>query len=237
MSSRALIPWLAACAIFATAIVLELGPTESDAPAVAAAEPRAQAAPPKRVPPPPLEELVATAVARPLFSTTRRPAEKASPTSTSDPDLSDIRLTGIVMDAGRHVAIFAVAGARPVARSEGENLKEWRLDSISAREVSLSGPGGSRTLAPKIDPNLVRAAPPVLPGAATAGRGPQALAQPVPVAGRPPNAPAQPLPMPAAAHPGPAATLQPRAGVNLPGARPPNLPIQPQSRGVSRPQQ
>src|SRR3954467_8483772 len=152
MSSRALIPWLAACAIFATAIVLELGPTESDAPAVAAAEPRAQAAPPKRVPPPPLEELVAAAVARPLFSTTRRPAEKAAPTSTSGPDLSDIRLAGIVMEAGRHVAIFAIAGARPVARSEGENLKEWRLGNNSARGGWLGGPGGARTPAAKNAP-------------------------------------------------------------------------------------
>src|SRR3954469_11206989 len=143
MTNRAHIPLLTGCAIFGAVIAVELAPAESEIPTVAVVEPRAVAATPKRLPPPPLDELVAAAVARPLFSATRRPAEKASPTSTSDPDLSDIRLTGIVMEAGRHVAIFAIAGARPVARSEGENLKEWRLDSISAGGGSLGGRGGA----------------------------------------------------------------------------------------------
>src|SRR5438270_253194 len=161
MSSPTLTLLLAGCVIFGAAIVFELGPAESEAPVIAAAEPRVQ--------PPPVDELVATAAARPLFSPTRRPVERASPSSASEPDMSDIRLTGIVVGPDRHLAIFAVAGAKPVVRAEGESLKEWRLDSISPTEVSLTGPGGSRTLAPKTDPNLVRPAPPAFPVAAAAG--------------------------------------------------------------------
>jgi hypothetical protein len=234
MIGRALVSLLAGCAIFAAVIVLELGPAESEAPAVAAAEPRAQAAAPKRVQPPPVEELVAAAAARPLFSVTRRPAEKAAPTSAGTPELSDIRLTGIVIEPDRHLAIFAVAGAKPLVRSEGESLKEWRLDSISPSEVSLSGPGGSRPLAPKTDPNLVRPGPAALPGAAAAagqagGRAgqPPAMVQPMPVPGRPP------IPVAAPAQPAPAATLQPRPAVSPPGGRPP-IPLRPP--GATRPQ-
>jgi hypothetical protein len=239
MSGRALVPLLAGCVVFGSIVVLELGPTDSDAPTVAA-EPRAQGAPPRRVQPAPVEELVATAVARPLFSPSRRPAEKAGPTSAGDSELSDIRLAGIVMEPDRRLAIFAVAGAKPVVRSEGESLKEWRLDSISPGEVSLSGPAGSRTLALKIDPNLVRPAPAALPGAAAAtGRAgqpaaaqPAAVAQSMPMPGRPP------IPMPAAAQPAPAAMLQPRPLPTPPAVRAPNLfptPLRPP--GGTRPQQ
>jgi len=240
MSSPTLTLLLAGCVIFGAAIVYELGPAESEAPVVAAAEPQAQAAPSKRVQPPPIEELVATAVARPLFSPTRRPAERASPSNVSDPDMSDIRLTGIVLEPNRHLAIFAVAGAKPVVRAEGESLKEWRLDSISPTEVSLTGPGGSRTLAPKTDPNLVRPGPPAFPGPAAAGRAAQpGVAQPAPAAGRPPNAQVQPGAVPSVPQAAPIATLQPRPMPvpNPLAARPPNLVPNPPRPPGTRPQQ
>ena len=240
MSSRSVIPLLAGCVIFGAAILFELGPADSEAPILAAAEPRAQVAPPKRPQPPPVEELVATAVARPLFSPTRRPAERASPTTASDSDISDIRLTGIVMEPDRHLAIFAVAGAKPVVRAEGESLKEWRLDSISPTEVSLSGPAGSRTLAPKTDPNLVRPGPPVFPGPAAAGRpGQPAVAQPAPGTGRSPNPQVQPGAPPSAPQTAPVATLQPRP-MPVPNpllARPANLVPTPPRPPGTRPQQ
>ena len=240
MSSRAVIPLLAGCVIFGAAILFELGPAGSEAPIIAAAEPRAQATPRKPVQPPPTEELVATAVARPLFSPTRRPAERASPTTASDSDISDIRLTGIVMQPDRHLAIFAVAGAKPVVRAEGESLKEWRLESISPTEVSLSGPGGSRTLAPRTDPNLVRPGPPAFPGPAAAGRAAQpGAAQPAPGAGRPPNAQVQPGALLSGPQAAPTAMLQPRPMPvpNPLAARPSNpVPIPPRPPGT-RPQQ
>src|SRR4029077_9326774 len=206
MIERALIPLLAGCVIFAAAIVVELGSGESDEPAVALPAARAQAVTSPRTPPTAVEELVATSIARPLFNATRRPVEKASPTGAPDPELPDVRLSGIVVEPNRHLAIFAVSGGKPLVRSEGESLKDWRLDSIGPNEVSLSGPGGLRTLAPKTDPNLVRPAPAV--AAAPAGAPghparPAAIAQPTPPAGRPPAiAAAAPPPAPARAAPG-----------------------------------
>ncbi len=44
--------------------------------------------------------------------------------------------------------------------TEGETVSGWRVDSITPREVSLSGPGGTKTLQPKIDPNLTPSATP-----------------------------------------------------------------------------
>ena len=99
---------------------------------------------------------VATSLARPLFSPTRRPREAAKSVGATDPELSDVRLAGIVIQPDRRLAIFAVAGAKPRTLLLGEALNGWKIDSISPEEVALSGPGGTRTLQPKIDTKLVR---------------------------------------------------------------------------------
>jgi hypothetical protein len=70
-----------------------------------------------------------------------------------------MRLTGIVTEPD-HVAIFAMNGAKPLRVSEGEAASGWRIESIAPQEVSLSGPGGTKTLEPKPDPNLVQQPPP-----------------------------------------------------------------------------
>jgi hypothetical protein len=127
-----------------------------------------------------------------------------------DLDLAEVRLTGIVMEADRHIAIFAISGAKPMVRSEGETMKDWRLDTITLQEVVLSGPGGTRTLQPKTDASLVRRAPAPPPAAARPGPNPPA-AQP----GGPAIAPRQP--------PG-AAPLKPAL---VPGVRPPGTPPPP----------
>lgn len=232
MIERALIALLACCAIFGAAIVAELGSADSEAPALAMPAAPAQPSPQPRAQAPAVEDLVATAVARPLFSAARRPAEKASAAS-ADPELPDVRLTGIVMEADRHLAIFAVSGGKPLVRAEGESLKEWRLDSVSPTEVSLSGPGGLRTLTPKTDPNLVRPAPPVLPGPGAApgqAARPAAVAQPVPSPARPPIAPAVQPAMVGATPPRPAAGLLPSRAPNPPAIppRPVNVTRAPQ---------
>jgi general secretion pathway protein N len=74
-----------------------------------------------------------------------------------------MRLTGIVTEPDHHLAIFAVNGAKPLRVTEGEAVSGWRIESITPREVSLSGPGGTKTLEPKLDPNLVQQAPPAPP--------------------------------------------------------------------------
>ncbi len=134
-----------------------------------------------------LEELLATVLGRPLFSSSRRPPEVAANDGGGTPDLADTRLTGIVTEPGHSFAIFAVNGAKPLKLTEGEDVNGWRIESITPREVALSGPGGATTLAPKFDPNL--AVPPSGPaGAAAAVRPP---IPPSPVAA-PPTRPGVP---------------------------------------------
>ena len=112
---------------------------------------------------PPSEAIVAEILARPLFSATRRPPAK-SEGATGDSGLADTRLAGIVTTPGRRFAIFAPNGAKPLIVNEGDTISGWHIDRITPREVSLTGPTGTKTLQPKIDPTLVPPAPP--PGAA-----------------------------------------------------------------------
>ena len=131
------------------------------------------------------EELVATILARPLFSSTRRPPENASAGPAADGDLADARLTGIVTEPGRRIAIFAVSGGKPLKVAEGDEVSGWRIDSITPREISLTGPSGTKTLQPKLDPNLVVPQAPVVN---PAGRLPIPAAQgraPAPAGGQP----------------------------------------------------
>src|ERR1700724_2588868 len=142
-----------------------------------------------------MDELVATTLSRPLFSATRRPSERAAPDRAADPELTNVRLTGIVVEPDRRTAIFAVQGAKPLVRSEGETVNDWHLDSIAPHEVTVTGPAGTTTLELKNDPNLVRPAPP---------------AQPAPQA-----KPVQPAPATSAARPG-VPPVQPAAAGNRP---------------------
>jgi hypothetical protein len=140
---------------------------------------------------PAINQLTSAILARPLFSPTRRPAEAAAADHSETP-LSDMRLTGILITPDQHLAIFAPAGGKPLVRSEGEMISDWRIESIADQSVSLTGPTGATTLEPKADPNLIRiqaakpaAAPPPQPAAAAAN------SQPAPAA----NAPVRPPPI------------------------------------------
>jgi hypothetical protein len=84
------------------------------------------------------------------------------PSSADDANspLRDVRLMGVVIGPDLRIAIFAVSGTNPLVLSEGETLKDWRLDRISPGKVLLSGPAGTIKLEPKPDANLVR--PPLL---------------------------------------------------------------------------
>jgi hypothetical protein len=99
----------------------------------------------------PIDQLVATALARPLFSTTRRPSQQAAGNSVTDPALTDTRLAGIVTAPGHRLAVFVVTGAKPLALTEGQTISGWYIDSIAPRQVSLSGPGRTKTLQPETD--------------------------------------------------------------------------------------
>ena len=186
---------LVGCLILATIVFVELEPAASDAAASLELPGRSDAAPAvSRAPSTRGDELLATTLARPLFSSTRRPPQSAANDGASGADLADARLTGIVTEPGHRIAIFAVSGAKPLTLTEGEAVSGWRIDSISPREVSLSGPSGTKILEPKVDASRGGS-----PGPTPAVTPPQRLpAQPVPAAsalprpGIPPSIPGAP---------------------------------------------
>ena len=98
----------------------------------------------------PIDQLVATALARPLFSAARRPQQQLTSGSVTDPAPGP-RLTGIVTAPGQRHAVFAVTGAKPLVLTEGETVSGWYIESIAPRQVSLSGLGGKKTLQPEAD--------------------------------------------------------------------------------------
>ena len=134
-----------------------------------------------------VRELLATVLARPLFNPSRRPSDKAD-TGTGAAGLGDSRLTGIVTEPKRRIAIFVVTGGKPLIVGEGENVNGWRIDSITPQEVSLSGPDGTKTLTPKSDPSLVVPSVPMVRSIV----GQPAPMRVVPVQMRPPGLPTVP---------------------------------------------
>ena len=175
---------LTGCLIFGALVLLELEPSATDTAAPNEVSKRSDTTSTvRRQPSTRLDELLAMALARPLFSSTRRPPQSAANDGVTSSDLADVRLTGIVTEPDHHVAIFAVNGAKPLRLSEGEAVSGWRIESITPHEVSLSGPGGTKTLEPKLDPNLVQPPAPT-PPANPAARVPP---QPAPVVNVPPR--------------------------------------------------
>jgi general secretion pathway protein N len=142
------------CLLFGAILIMELAPAGAEDAVVAQAARSDAASPATPRQNPRSEELVATALARPLFSSTRRPPQDAPSGAAADADLTDARLTGIVTTPGHRIAIFAVSGDKPLKVAEGDAVSGWRIESITPREVSLSGPTGTKTLQPKLDPNL-----------------------------------------------------------------------------------
>lgn len=153
---------LAGCLLFAAIIVVEVKPAPIPWKIATAAPPAPSIAPVslRRGQGSRYDTLSATALARPLFSSTRRPAPRGNADGAADSGLDDTRLTGIVTEPGRRIAIFAPAGAKLMRVTEGETVGGWRIENITPLEVSLSGPDGTRTLQPKFDPNLVPASGP-----------------------------------------------------------------------------
>ncbi|MFZ3236962.1 MAG: hypothetical protein WA184_16535 [Stellaceae bacterium] len=185
----ALIALGAGCVLFGGIVVAEMtAPAGPATEAAIAVPPRAQTPLPAARPEIGAQygAMIATILARPLFSTTRRPPP-LNDGPAEDTSFSDTRLAGIVTEPGRRFAIFAPAGAKPMTVKEGDTVSGWRVDSITPLEVSLSGPGGTKTLQPKIDPNLAPPAPPTTTEAAPR------TARPVnPVLARPPLRPGLP---------------------------------------------
>jgi hypothetical protein len=148
---RVLLLLLAGCFVFGTVIFIELQPAGTEDPRVAEVATRPETVPATRRQNLRIDELLTAILARPLFSSTRRPPEGTAANAV-DSDLADTRLTGIVTEPGRRIAIFAVNGDKPLRGAEGDAVSGWRIESITPREVSLSGPTGTKTMQPKPRP-------------------------------------------------------------------------------------
>jgi general secretion pathway protein N len=187
------------CLLFGAILIMELAPAGAEDAVVAQAARSDAPSPMTRQQNPRPEELVATTLARPLFSSARRPPQDA-PSGAAADDLTDARLTGIVTTPRHRLAIFAVSGDKPLKVAEGDAVSGWRIESITPREVSLSGPSGTKTLQPKLDPNLAPppGQPPIgqpggrVPTPPAAGRPRVPVPGAAPMAAQPPGVPAAP---------------------------------------------
>ncbi len=82
----------------------------------------------------PVADSLASIAERPLFSSTRRPAENASPvpvaTETTEP-LTDFTLTGaVVSDGQRYVILRPADGGQDVSVAEGSAIQGWTVVGI-----------------------------------------------------------------------------------------------------------
>lgn len=174
MMPRGLVGLLGLGALLAVAITLELTGGVADDGGMIASTPRPAPALPSRAAALPVPEedrqaLVDGILARPLFATTRRPADAPAagpaPTPASLP-----RLAGVLVHGGSRSAIFAATGSgKPAVVQVGGRVGGYVVQSIEAGQVTLAGPGGSQVLRPAFDarPQGAAAGP---PGAAPATR-------------------------------------------------------------------
>lgn len=91
----------------------------------------------------------AAALARPLFSASRRPVAEAA----AQTDLSLPRLSAIIVTGTTRRAIFAAPGQKPVMVGEGGEIGPYRVTAIAPYSVRLLGPDGNLTLRPQASPS------------------------------------------------------------------------------------
>jgi len=111
----------------------EINPTLAPSPAVEKMTTARQTPYPAEL----MDQLAARAVARPLFSPTRRPP--SPPVVQGRISAGPPRLSGIISWPGGNSAIFQPDKAsHPTIVGEGETLGEWRIQSIAAGTVTVS---------------------------------------------------------------------------------------------------
>jgi len=156
MMQRGLAAILGLGALLAVTIALELSGGVADDGGVMISTPRPDSVMPSRPATPPvanddLQALTDGILARPLFSSTRRPAADA-PSGPAPSPASLPRLTGIMVHGVARSAIFAATGGgRPVVVQAGGQVGGYTVQSIDAGQVTLGGPGGSQVLRPTFD--------------------------------------------------------------------------------------
>ena len=108
---------------------------------------------------------VQTALERPLFSQTRRPPG-SQPVAAADGPQGLPRLTGVMVGPFGRRAVFAgPEGGKPLVVETGDSVGEFRVRSIDAEGVTLTGPEGERHLRPSFaEGDNVPTAAPTQPG-------------------------------------------------------------------------
>ncbi len=90
----------------------------------------------------------ATALARPLFSKTRTPAD-----AETKPDAAEgmPRLTGVIITPHQRRAVFMTAAGASVLAQEGDDVADVTVKSIERGRVVLDHPGGEVVIRPSFD--------------------------------------------------------------------------------------
>ena len=87
-------------------------------------------------------------VSRPLFSPDRRPIGPEARTIRGLP-----RLTGIIVDGTRRVALFAAPqGGRPTVAEAGSHIGAYEVRDVADAGVVVMGPEGTTLIRPLFDP-------------------------------------------------------------------------------------
>lgn len=88
-------------------------------------------------------------------------------------------MAGVVITAfGRQVIFATKSGVKPLVVGEGSQVGAFTVQSISAGQVTVLGPGGERVLKPAFDPDPPAPFRPALPQPAPGAAIPSALAIP-----------------------------------------------------------
>ena len=107
----------------------------------------------------PLTAWAETVLARPVFSVDRRPPAKPAASAAAGPQNLP-RLAGIVVSSTGRSAIFAGEGDHSTVVAEGAQVGSYRVVTIHADAVDVTGPGGARTVKPAYSNDPPPAAPP-----------------------------------------------------------------------------
>lgn len=94
-------------------------------------------------------EWAATALARPLFNASRRPPAAVTASAAGSSVAKLPRLTAVLIsDAGRRVIFAGSSDSKPMVVTEGSQIGNYQVQSISAGQVTLVGPDGTTVIRP-----------------------------------------------------------------------------------------
>lgn len=152
MSNRPAAAILGAVALGLSAVIgLELRAESGVAEAPAAPRPAMAAGPAAAMPVSVdhSDDWVAKILARPLFSTSRRPPAPGTTIATTS---APARLSGILVSARDRLAIFAASGeGKPIVAHVGSQVGEDVVQSIEPERVTMRGPDGDKVLRPSYE--------------------------------------------------------------------------------------